>query len=626
MKPWAQIILVIFLIVLNCTNAFLPYQLEQREPIKILGLFSPDEEELATAFEIAIRRVNKDTKLLPQEISLEPMVRYVENYDSLTTVKIVCNATSEGIAAIFGPQSIENRNIIESMSQIFDIPHIEAFWDPNKYSIPMNAVHGVNVYPESDLISQGISEIIKDMDWETFTIVYEKHENLVYLQEVLQNAYEDESEIKPGHPPIIVRQLPPDTMDFRPLLKEIKNASESHILLDCAVDKIVTILKQAQEVNLMGNYQNYILTNLNAHTIDFGDFNPGEANITAVRMINPNSPTIRSIMNGWIYEGNEQGKALTVKAETVKIESALMYDAVYLYATALTALGESKPLPSKLSCENPSSWQHGLGIGNLVKSISAEGMTGKIKLDSLSGRRNSFSLEFVEWMSSKWKVLGTWSTSFGLNHSRTVEQMDKEYKEKIENRTFVVITKLVEPYLTLDKKTDTLLGYSRDLIDMIAQEYNFTYVLKLEPDNKLGNLNSVTGKWDGLIGSLQEQKADLAICDLTITSERRNAVDFTMPFMTLGISILYRKPQKESPDLFSFLEPLSFDVWVYMATAYLSVSLLLFFLARMTPYEWNSHHPCNRDTDYLENSLTMTNIIWHNCGSLMQQGSDVAPQ
>lgn len=30
------------------------------------------------------------------------------------------------------------------------------------------------------------------------------------------------------------------------------------------------------------------------------------------------------------------------------------------------------------------------------------------------------------------------------------------------------------------------------------------------------------------------QEADLAICDLTITYERRQAVDFTMPFMTLG--------------------------------------------------------------------------------------------
>lgn len=33
------------------------------------------------------------------------------------------------------------------------------------------------------------------------------------------------------------------------------------------------------------------------------------------------------------------------------------------------------------------------------------------------------------------------------------------------------------------------------------------------------------------------QEADLAITDLTITAEREGAVDFTMPFMNLGISL-----------------------------------------------------------------------------------------
>jgi hypothetical protein len=35
------------------------------------------------------------------------------------------------------------------------------------------------------------------------------------------------------------------------------------------------------------------------------------------------------------------------------------------------------------------------------------------------------------------------------------------------------------------------------------------------------------------------QKADFALCDLTITYERRTAVDFTMPFMTLGKKIYF---------------------------------------------------------------------------------------
>lgn len=76
------------------------------------------------------------------------------------------------------------------------------------------------------------------------------------------------------------------------------------------------------------------------------------------------------------------------------------------------------------------------------------------------------------------------------------------------------------------------------------------------------------------------QKADLAICDLTITYERRSAVDFTTPFMTLGISILYAKPEPPEPELFGFLKPFSVDVWIYMAGSFLMVSLLLHILAR----------------------------------------------
>ena len=56
------------------------------------------------------------------------------------------------------------------------------------------------------------------------------------------------------------------------------------------------------------------------------------------------------------------------------------------------------------------------------------------------------------------------------------------------------------------------------------------------------------------------QKADLAVADLTITYVREEAVDFTMPFMTLGISILYKKTAKPPPGLFSFLDPLSLEV------------------------------------------------------------------
>lgn len=43
------------------------------------------------------------------------------------------------------------------------------------------------------------------------------------------------------------------------------------------------------------------------------------------------------------------------------------------------------------------------------------------------------------------------------------------------------------------------------------------------------------------------QRADLAITDLTVTSERISVLDFTPSFMTLGIAILFEKPTVKPP-------------------------------------------------------------------------------
>lgn len=81
-------------------------------------------------------------------------------------------------------------------------------------------------------------------------------------------------------------------------------------------------------------------------------------------------------------------------------------------------------------------------------------------------------------------------------------------------------------------------GYSIDLISKIAQILGFSYIIRIVPDNRYGSYNKESREWDGMIKELLNQKADLAIADLTITYERAQVVDFTMPFMNLGMIII----------------------------------------------------------------------------------------
>lgn len=67
---------------------------------------------------------------------------------------------------------------------------------------------------------------------------------------------------------------------------------------------------------------------------------------------------------------------------------------------------------------------------------------------------------------------------------------------------------------------------------------------------------------------------------LTITYVREKVIDFSKPFMTLGISILYRKPNGTNPGVFSFLNPLTPDIWMYVLLACIGVSCVLFAIAR----------------------------------------------
>lgn len=145
-------------------------------------------------------------------------------------------------------------------------------------------------------------------------------------------------------------------------------------------------------------------------------------------------------------------------------------------------------------------------------------------------------------------------------------------------------------------------GFSKDLIHEIASIFKFKYSFYIVGDNQYGSPHPVTKKWNGLIRDILDRKADVAICDLTITSARRTAVDFSVPFMTLGlyphilfnskiakdfssiilgVSILYSKPTNEPPSLWSFMAPLSLNVWLHMATAYLCVTITLLILSRL---------------------------------------------
>ncbi|XP_073955429.1 kainate-type ionotropic glutamate receptor subunit 1D isoform X4 [Choristoneura fumiferana] len=596
------------------------------DTIRIGGLFHPEDDKQEVAFRYAVERVNADRAVLPRA-KLLAQVETISPQDSFHASKRVCHLLRSGVAAIFGPQSAPAAAHVQSICDTMELPHLETRWD---YRTRRESCL-VNLYPHPAALSRAYVDLVRAWGWKSFTIVYENSDGLVRLQELLKAH-------GPSELPVAVRQLP-DSHDYRPLLKQIKNSAESHIVLDCATDRIRDVLQQAQQIGMMSDYHSYLITSLDLHSVDLEEFKYGGTNITSLRLLDPERADVQRVVRDWVYDEARKGRKLQLGHTSakenmtfIKTETALMYDAVHLFAKALHDLDTSQQIDVRpLSCEAEDTWPHGYSLINYMKIVEMKGLTGVIKFDH-QGFRSDFTLDIIELTREGLQKAGIWNSSEGVNYTRSYGENQKQIVEILQNKTLIVTTILSSPYCMRKEASEKLTGnaqfegYAIDLIHEISKILGFNYTFKLAPDGRYGSFNRETKEWDGMIRELLEQRADVAIADLTITYDREQVVDFTMPFMNLGISVLYRKPIKQPPNLFSFLSPLSLDVWIYMATAYLGVSVLLFILARFSPYEWDSPRNCVDEPQVLENQFTLLNSLWFTIGSLMQQGSDIAPK
>uniref|UniRef100_A0A672KWW8 Glutamate receptor n=1 Tax=Sinocyclocheilus grahami TaxID=75366 RepID=A0A672KWW8_SINGR len=379
--------------------------------------------------------------------------------------------------------------------------------------------------------------------------------------------------------------------------------------------------------------------------LDLEPYRYSGVNMTGFRLLNIENTHVASVVEKWSMERLQAPP----KPETglldgmMTSEAALMYDAVYMVAAA--SQRASQVTVSSLQCHRHKPWRFGSRFISMLKEAQLNGLTGQIIINKTDGLRKDFDLDIIslkedgmekQFMESGrfnkvWKKIGVWNSNTGLNLTDSNKDKNTNVTDSMANRTLIVTTILENPYVMYKKSdkplygNDRFEGYCLDLLKELSNILGFSYEVKLVSDGKYGAQND-KGEWNGMVRELIDHVADLAVAPLTITYVREKVIDFSKPFMTLGISILYHKPNGTNPGVFSFLNPLSPDIWMYVLLACLGVSCVLFVIARFTPYEWYNPHPCNPDSDVVENNFTLINSVWFGVGALMQQGSELMPK
>ncbi|XP_018397757.1 PREDICTED: glutamate receptor ionotropic, kainate 2 [Cyphomyrmex costatus] len=602
--------------------------------IRIGAIFTEDQKDSPSelAFKYAIYKINKDKTLLANT-TLVYDIQYVPKDDSFRTSKKACKQLSRSVQGIFGPSDPLLGAHIQSICEALDVPHLEARIDFE----PTFKEFSINLYPAQDHLNKAFKDLISFLNWTRVAIIYEEDYGLFKLQDLVKSPPSVRTEM-------YIRQASPAS--YRQVLREVRHKEIFKLIVDTDPVHMQKFFRAILQLQMNDYRYHYMFTTFDIETFDLEDFKYNSVNMTAFRLVDLEEPKVAEVLKQMERFQPAIGHAILNKTGVIQAEPALVYDSVQVFAHGLAALDRSHDLrPANLSCEKEEPWDDGLSLYNYINAAGLHGLTGHIEFNE--GKRNNFKLDLLKLKKEELVKVGEWKSGSGIN----VTDLDAFYETTTTNITLVVMTREERPYVMV-KEDKNLTGNARfegfciDLLKWIAGQVGFQYAIKLVPDHMYGVYDPETKEWNGIVRELMDKRADLAVASMTINYARESVIDFTKPFMNLGIGILFKVTKRTPPRLFSFMTPLAMEIWLFLLGAYVVVSLTIWIVARFSPFEWVEPSPCpsckcplqgshvsalDPDSDDIPllktvNEFSLANSFWFTVGTLMQQGSDLNPK
>ncbi|XP_053978652.1 glutamate receptor ionotropic, kainate 2 isoform X2 [Hylaeus volcanicus] len=581
--------------------------------IRIGAIFTEDQKDSPSelAFKYAIYKINKDKTLLTNT-TLVYDIQYVPKDDSFRTSKKACEQLSRSVQGIFGPSDPLLGAHIQSICEALDVPHLEARVDFE----PTFKEFSINLYPSQDHLNKAFKDLMSFLNWTRVAIIYEEDYGLFKLQDLVKSPPSAKTEM-------YIRQAGPGS--YRQVLREVRHKEIYKLIVDTDPAHMQQFFRAILQLQMNDYRYHYMFTTFDIETFDLEDFKYNSVNMTAFRLVDLEEPKVAEVLRQ-MERFQPFGHAILNKTGVIQAEPALVYDSVQVFAHGLAALDRSHDLrPVNLSCEKEEPWDDGLSLYNYINAAGLHGLTGHIEFNE--GKRNNFKLDLLKLKKEDLVKVGEWKPGSGVN----VTDVGAFYETTATNITLVVMTIEEKPYVMV-KEDKNLTGNARyegfciDLLKWIADQVGFQYAIRLVPDRMYGVYDPETKEWNGIVRELMEKRADLAVASMTINYARESVIDFTKPFMNLGIGILFKVPSSQPTRLFSFMNPLAVEIWLYVLAAYMLVSFTLFVMARFSPYEWNNPHPCLAESDVVENQFSVSNSFWFITGTFLRQGSGLNPK
>ncbi|CAH0577972.1 unnamed protein product [Chrysodeixis includens] len=572
-------------------------------------------------------------------------VDIINTADAFKLSRLICNQFARGVIAMLGAVTPDSFDTLHSYTNTFQMPFVTP-WFPEKVIPPSSGLidYAVSMRPD---YHRAVIDTITHYGWKNVIYIYDSHDGLLRLQQLYQTLQPGKATFRISNVKRVTNAT--EVVEYLKAIEKLDRWSNKYVVLDSATQLAKdSLILHVRDVHLGRRNYHYFLSGLvmddrwEKEVMEFGAIN-----ITGFRVLDWSRKVVRDFVDIW-------------KRDSISAQSALMYDAVQVLIDAILRLLRKKPDILRQTIRrnaNPNNtrimdcnpkgkltpYEHGDKISRMIKKTEIDGLTGNIRFNE-EGLRKNFSLQVMELtVDGDIIKVATWNDNTGLTPVVPKLAPLAAPGTYDRNKTYIVTTIEEPPYIMRNtpdnpefKANEPYRGFCADLTRMISDKLEIKYELRVVRDGKYGNENTKTmSSWDGMVGELMRKEADLAIAPLTVTLEREAVIDFSKPFLSFDL-----KPNKNAANstgaIFSFLNPLSMEIWLSILCSLFAVSVVLFLVSRFSPYEWrvvsfsdsqnSDHSDVGNSKTTVVNEFSFWNSMWFSLGSFMQQGSDITPR
>ncbi|XP_060534694.1 glutamate receptor ionotropic, kainate 2-like isoform X5 [Cylas formicarius] len=563
--------------------------------IKIGAIFTEQQKggPAETAFKYAVYKINRDKTLLPHT-TLVYDLQHVPSDDSFHASKKACKQVKNGVYAVFGPSDPLLGAHIHSICDALDIPHLETRVDLDNDVKEFS----INLYPAQNLLNSAFQDVMDFLNWTKVAIIYEEDYGLIKLRELVRSPHNKNLEvhIRQAHPESyrsVLREV--KTKEIHNIIIDTKPTNLQSFLK--GILQLQMNDYKYHYVFTTFDIETFDLEDFKYNFVNMTAFRVVDIDQLAVKEVlrdmakfraNQDVPPINnsfvraeaSLMYDSVYvfaiglQTLEQSHSIQLSNVSCDLEQP--WDgglSLINYINAVEYKGLSGPIEFKEgrrikfkldlmklkqhALVKVGEWCPGTGVNITDRGAFFDPGTMNVTLVVTTILENPYVMMREEKNytgNSRFygfcvDVLERVSREVGFDYLLDLVP-DRKYGARDPESGYWngMVRELImheQPYVLLKPNpilqgNDRYEGFCIDLLKELAAMVGFEYRIELVPDSKYGAIDLETGEWNGIVRQLMDKKADLAVGSMTINYARESVIDFTKPFMNLGISILFK--------------------------------------------------------------------------------------